>query len=135
MLRHTKPETGRARQFHRGIEGIRGGGVDARRYERVTFFCEVELTARPYCDTVLAYTCDISLGGVKLASPVTLPMSATVTLGFSLMNRAGERDIENVTGRVVRCQSDVDTTYLGIEFAAPLNEETNPLLTKRLMNI
>ncbi len=106
-----------------------------RRCERVPFYCEVRLTSQAERTTVTAHTCDLSLGGVKVAAPSALAPGSSVLLGFVMTDRRGHKVIEHVAGRVVRCDSDIDANYLGIEFAAPLGEEASPLLSRRLIEI
>ncbi|HEX4132267.1 MAG TPA: PilZ domain-containing protein [Pirellulales bacterium] len=114
--------------------GMHVGGESRRRFERVPFFCKVQLTAHAEHLSVEAHTCDLSLGGVKVAAPVALPTGSNVSLDFSLADKAGDKTIENVDGRVMRCDADVEANYLGIEFTRPLSAVGTPHLFQRLMN-
>jgi hypothetical protein len=116
-------------------ESARFAGVENRRaYERVPFFCEVRVSVRSQRPAIAAHTCDISRGGVKLASPVVLRPGTEVLLEFALNEGEGAPP-EKVFGRVVRCDADVDANYVGIEFSERLSEIETPSLWQRLVNI
>ncbi|HEX3870276.1 MAG TPA: PilZ domain-containing protein, partial [Pirellulales bacterium] len=84
--------------------------------------------------SLVAHTCDLSMGGVKLVCPVMLATGSSVMLGFVLADRSGGKTIEHVVGRVVWCKSDHESNFVGVEFATLLQEETNPLLARRLLD-
>jgi PilZ domain-containing protein len=111
------------------------GHPDRRRDERVPFYCEVRLTAQVERTSVIAHTCDLGMGGVKLVSPVTLSAGSVVMLAFVLTDRFGHKAIEHVIGRVAWCKCDHESKFLGVEFASSLQEEANPLLSRRLLEL
>jgi c-di-GMP-binding flagellar brake protein YcgR len=78
-----------------------------------------------------AYTVDLSLGGVGLASPAPLPTGARVALTFYLVTGADEV-LEQVDGRVVNLRYDDDASHIGVEFVEPLSPRSAPALTRAI---
>ena len=106
-----------------------------RRYERVPFFCDVSLSALPEGAAVVAHSFDISLGGVGIVTQTALEPGRMVAVAFSLRDKSGAKVVNQVNGRVARCDADSDTNRLGIEFLVPLAESTSPQLVQRIMKI
>ncbi len=106
-----------------------------RRYERVSFFCDVQLAVLPDGPTFAAHCVDISLGGVGLTAARAVEPGHTVNLAFTLRNNAGKEIVNRVSGRVARCDADYDGNRLGVEFLEPLHESTSPQLVARIMKI
>jgi c-di-GMP-binding flagellar brake protein YcgR len=103
-----------------------------RRYERVAFFCPVDLTVLPDGKTVSASTFDISLGGVGLATPMVLNRGQAVRVRFHLRNGSNGRIDEDILGRVAHSRADEDGDRIGVEFLETVHESTNPALTRAL---
>lgn len=101
---------------------------EKRTYLRVGFLCRVDLAADGA--QFEASTVDISLGGAGVASPRFLGTGRAVTVAFHLRDRQGAPAVEHVTGRVVHARADVDGHILGVEFLAPIQKATHPLLTR-----
>lgn len=106
-----------------------------RRYERVSFFCDVLLSVLPDGPTFPAHCVDISLGGVGLTATTAVEPGHTVTLAFKLKTSAGKEIVNRVSGCVARCEADYDGNRLGVEFLEPLSEATSPQLVARIMKI
>ena len=101
-----------------------------RRYVRIPFFKKVTVTPAVGDGAAFeAYTFDISLGGVGLASPAPLPTGSGVELTFHLMKGTDEVS-ERVAGRVVHLRYDDDASRMGVEFVEPLNSGIAPALTR-----
>jgi hypothetical protein len=109
--------------------------MNQRRYERVGFFCEVVLTMLGNGKPIPARSLDISMGGVGLLSPQSLPRGALVTVAFVMRDAAQKYVVEQVTGTVVNAWADLDGNHIGIEFAEPINQLAQPLLSRKLENI
>ncbi len=105
------------------------GRAEQRTYQRVGFLCRVDLATDDGA-TIEANTVDISLGGVGVASPRFVAEGRDVTLAFHLRDRQGAPAVERVAARVARARSDLDGHLLGVEFLAPLQRSSNPLLTR-----
>ena len=109
--------------------------IERRVYERVPFFCDIAMTILPAAQVVEAHSYDISLGGVGLVTVASVRAGAMVGLAFSLRDKTGKSVVNQVNGRVVRCDADLDGNRLGIEFLTPLNAATSPQLMKRVVKI
>jgi c-di-GMP-binding flagellar brake protein YcgR len=109
--------------------------TNRRRYERVPFFCDLSLTSLSGVTAVAAHSFDISVGGVGVVAQVSLEPGCTVTLAFSLPDKSGRKVVNQVNGRVVRCDADSEANRLGIEFFEPLTAATSPQLIERIMKI
>jgi len=59
-----------------------------RRYDRVDFFCPVELTALTGGPAIPAHTFDISVGGVGVLSEGRLAQDELVTVSFRMRDGA-----------------------------------------------
>jgi len=105
------------------------GWAEKRIYQRVSFLCRVDLTADDGA-TIEASTVDISLGGAGVVSSRFVAEGRAVTLAFHLRDRAGAPAVERIDGAVAHARADVDGHTLGIEFLAPIQKASNPLLTR-----
>ena len=103
-----------------------------RRFERVPFFTNVTLSPSQGLP-LEGRTIDISFGGVRVVCPKPLPVGQLVTITFHLTTPSGmAAKTEQVIGRIVNLQVDVDATAMGLEFVAPLNEKSTPLLVRAI---
>jgi c-di-GMP-binding flagellar brake protein YcgR len=93
-----------------------------RRYERVPFFCPVEVTVLPDGPTVSGYCFDISLGGVGITLNTLLERGQDVCISFQLRRDSDKNVKESVFGRVASLQSDVDCNRVGIEFLGGISQ-------------
>jgi c-di-GMP-binding flagellar brake protein YcgR len=115
-----------------------GGGrtmAGQRRYERVAFFCPVDLTVQPNGPTLPGGSFDISLGGVGITTEQLLQRGQTVRVRFHLRNGAAGKIDEEVVGRVAYCRADEDGDRMGIEFLETIRESTCPVLARKLDNL
>jgi len=106
--------------------------LSRRRYERVPFFCPLQLTALKGGAVIQGSALDISLGGVGLTSLAALPRGEPVAVRF-LFTHEKNGIYEEVLGKVAYTKSDEDGNRIGIEFLEPLQEAAYPMLTRRLM--
>ena len=105
-----------------------------RRYERVPFFCPLQLTSLKNGVSVRGSACDISIGGVGLTAPIALARGQPVCVRFYLHN--GTKDeVEDVMGQVAYMRADEDGNRMGIEFNETLKEAAHPLLAKKINNL
>jgi c-di-GMP-binding flagellar brake protein YcgR len=109
--------------------------VERRRFERVQFFCEVQLTTLPEGKVYSARTLDISLGGVGLVMQTSFKPGQTVAVSFLLGNKPGAEIGNRVPGRVVNLRADADANVIGVEFNEPLSQSANPRLFAKVMDI
>lgn len=103
-----------------------------RRYERVAFFCPVQLTVLPDGPTVPAYSFDISAGGVGLTTTASMERGKDVRVDFHVKNGSHEECVESVLGRIAYLRADEDGNRIGIEFLETIRESAQPGLTKKL---
>ncbi len=109
--------------------------IDRRRYERVQFLCEVELTALSNGSPVQARSLDISLGGVGLITQTSFEPGQIIALAFHLKDTRGREVVEKVVGKVVHLRADADGNRVGVEFLEPLHDSTQPRLMAKLEKI
>jgi hypothetical protein len=103
-----------------------------RRYERVAFFCPLQLTVLPDGPTVPARSFDISIGGVGITTEILLERGRAVQIQFQLPNGSKERIVEDILGRVAYCRADEDGDRMGIEFLETIREAAHPALARKL---
>ncbi|MBU4273155.1 MAG: PilZ domain-containing protein [Planctomycetes bacterium] len=103
-----------------------------RRYERVAFFCPLQLTVLPDGPTVSANSFDISAGGVGLTAAVFLERGKDVRIDFHVRNGSIEETDECVLGRIAYSRADEDGNRIGIEFLETIRESAQPALTRKL---
>ena len=99
-----------------------------RRYERVPFFCPVDVTVLPDGPTVPGHSFDISLGGVGITLNTLLERGQDVHISFQLRHDSEKCDEESVLGRVADLESDADCNRVGIEFLGGIGQSRQPLL-------
>src|SRR5262249_41378611 len=109
--------------------------VERRRFERVQFFCEVQLTALPEGKVYAARSLDISLGGVGLVVQASFKPGQIVAVSFLLGDKLGAEIGNRVMGRVANLRADADANLIGVEFDEPLNHSANPRLFRKVMDI
>lgn len=103
-----------------------------RRYERVAWFCSLQLTVLPNGPAMSAESFDISLGGVGAATEVMIERGQAVRVRFHIRNGSKESVDEDVLGRVAYCRADEDGNRVGIEFLEPIQESAQPALARKL---
>jgi hypothetical protein len=106
-----------------------------RRYERVAFFCPLEVTALSSGQTVPGTSFDITVAGVGLTSGVLLERGETVRLRFHLRNGSHNQTNEDILGRVAYANADEDGNRLGVEFLELVNDTTHPALAHALAKL
>jgi c-di-GMP-binding flagellar brake protein YcgR len=109
--------------------------VERRRFERVQFFCEVQLTALPEGKVYTARSLDISLGGVGLVVQTGFKPGQKVAVSFLLGDKPGAEIGNRVLGRVANLRADADANLIGVEFNEPLSQAANPRLFGKIMDI
>lgn len=106
-----------------------------RRYERVPFFCPLQLTKLQDEAGVAASSLDISIGGVGLMAPVAIERGTLVRVRFHLHDESIKDLVEDVLGKVAYSRADEDGNRIGIEFLETIRETTHPSLTRRLNSL
>ena len=106
-----------------------------RRYERVAFFCPLQLTDLRNGTTVPASSFDISIGGVGLTARMALVRGHPVRVRFRLRHESNGEIDEDVLGKVAYCRSDEDGNCMGIQFLEVIRESTQPVLARRLNSL
>lgn len=104
--------------------------INLRCYERVAFYCRLQLTVLPHGQVVPGNSFDISIGGVGITSALLLERGQQVSIRFYLHNGRSEEVHADVLGQVAYCRSDEDSNQIGIAFLAPIQETTQPALAK-----
>lgn len=108
--------------------------IERRRYGRVGFLCQVELSAFPDGPMLEGSSLDLSLGGVGVVTASALSVGQVVAVTFHL--REDGLDVqEKVIGRVANLKADVDANRIGLEFLEPLRETAQPVLVRRLVRV
>jgi c-di-GMP-binding flagellar brake protein YcgR len=107
--------------------------INKRRYERVSFLCQVTVAVLPSGTPIAARSVDLSAGGIGLITQGTFQPGQVVALMFSLQDATRREVVERVTGRVVHLRADVDANRVGVEFLEPLQESQHPVLMSRLL--
>lgn len=108
---------------------------ERRRYERVEWYCPLQLTALPDGPVIEGESFDVSLGGVGVATNVMLQRGQAVKILFHIHNGAKPSVDEEVLGRVAYSRADEDGNRLGIEFLEPIRESAFPALAKKLNDL
>jgi c-di-GMP-binding flagellar brake protein YcgR len=105
---------------------------DRRVYERVPFFCQVVVAARPGAYATEARTVDISLGGVGVfcAGTLFLRPGSSVSVTFRLADPHQGFCEEVIMGKVANAAADSDGCRYGIEFLDPIKPSTHPRLAR-----
>jgi uncharacterized protein YuzE len=108
--------------------------MDTRRFERVRFFCPVNLMILPAGSPVTSHSIDISLRGAGIATRARVATGQEVALDFVLKGPS-RMVTERVLGRVVRFQAESDGNIVGIEFWRALEAASQPILLRRVMAV
>jgi hypothetical protein len=103
-----------------------------RRYERVAFFCPLELTVLPHGPAIQATSFDISIGGLGLTANLCLERGTPVCVRFHLENGSKEPIVEEILGKVANSEADENSDRLGIEFLEMVNASNQPVLARKL---
>lgn len=103
-----------------------------RRYERVSFFCPIQLRVLATGETVQGNSFDISIGGVGITTRKMFDRGEMVSVQFQLHNGTKPAIEEEILGRVAYSLADEDGDRIGIEFLETVNEGKQPELTRRL---
>lgn len=104
-----------------------------RRYDRVDFFCPVELTTLSAGVTFAAQTFDISVGGVGVLSQGNLEQGDLVTVSFHMQDGSQRDVVERIEGKVTFFRADEGCNRYGVEFLKPVHESKQPALMHRLL--
>ena len=103
-----------------------------RRFERVAFFCPVQLTVLPDGPTVPANSFDINAGGVGVTAAVFLECGKDVRVDFHIRNGSIEKTDECVLGRIAYSRADENGNRIGIEFLESIRKSAHPGLMRKL---
>jgi c-di-GMP-binding flagellar brake protein YcgR len=103
---------------------------DRRRYERVAFFCPLQVTLLPSGPTVPGSSFDISLGGVGLTANIAMERGQSVFVYFQIRGPSHELTEEGVLGRVAYVRSDEDGNRIGVEFLETIRASSSPALAR-----
>ena len=106
--------------------------VEQRHYERVAFYCGVQVTVLPNGPTASGMSFDLSVGGVGITADILLNRGQTVRVRFHLHNGSNTWTDEDVLGRVAYLCADEDGNRIGIEFLKTIQEATKPALAHKL---
>lgn len=106
-----------------------------RRYERVAFYCGLQVTVLPNGPTIAARSFDLSVGGVGIAADILLNRGQAVRVRFHLHNGSKEWTDEDILGRVAYASADEDGNCIGIEFLEMIQESTKPALAHTLKRL
>ncbi len=106
--------------------------LEQRRYERVAFYCGVQLTLLPNGPTIPARSFDVSLGGLGLTAKVFLDCEQSVRVRLRLRNGANGWTEEAIEGRIAHCCADENGNRIGIQFTETIRESTHPALSHKL---
>jgi hypothetical protein len=109
--------------------------IDLRRYERVAFYCRLQLTVLPNGPVGPGNSFDISIGGVGITTALLLECGQQVSIRFYLHNGRSEEVHADVLGQVAYCQSDENGNRVGVEFLAPIQNATQPVLAKKINSL
>ncbi len=108
--------------------------IERRRYERVPFHTRASVTI-PGEPSIEAWTIDLSLGGVRLASGCLFRAGQLLIIAFHLRDEAQREVTEQVTGVVMFARSESEGYSFGVEFTEPIRDATAPVLVRRLSRI
>jgi hypothetical protein len=107
--------------------------LEMRRYERVSFLCQLELTALPGSVAHEARSLDLSLGGVGAITTKVYTIGQLVMVNFILNDSGLGKTTVQVLGRVAYLTADSDANRLGIQFLQSLTEAEHAPLVKKLL--
>jgi c-di-GMP-binding flagellar brake protein YcgR len=106
--------------------------IERRRYQRVPFHCSAVIAARPDGAPVEAWTIDLSLGGVRLASARVFPIQQHIAVTFHLRDAAQREVAERADGVIVQVQAESGSYIYGVEFLNPLDASGQPQVLRKL---
>ena len=109
--------------------------IDRRRYERVPFFCQVGLAAGPAGRQEYGRSIDLSQGGVGVMTPASFAKGQLVTVTFFLRDGRQQEVRNQMVGRIVSLQADMDANRVGVEFLQPLDKAVCPELMRKLVTL
>jgi c-di-GMP-binding flagellar brake protein YcgR len=109
--------------------------IESRRYERVSFFCKLELASTSHGEHWPARALDLSLGGVGVVTDAYFEIGESVNVRFFLKDSRQEEATDEVMGRVARFAADQDANEIGIQFLEPLTDAAHPRLVRKLMSL
>ena len=104
----------------------------ARRCEQVASFVRATITPVGVGPAIDAHSFGISLAGVGLTSPQALAVGQVVSLALHLPDGRGGQITEMLPGRVARALSDEGATTIGIQFLAPPDGRSAPVLSGKI---
>ena len=108
--------------------------MQTRRFERVSFFCKLELTPLPHGAAQPAQSTDLSLGGVGAVMKANLQVGQLTNVTFYFNDPAHGEIKDQTVGRVVHFDADTDSNRIGIQFLSPLIESDHARLVDKLAN-
>ncbi len=108
---------------------------EQRRYQRVAYFCPLQLTVLPDGPTVPGSSFDISRGGVGLVADISLERGQSVFIHFQVENQRHEAVEAGILGRVAYSRADEDGNSIGVEFLEDVREPSQPVLARILDNL
>jgi hypothetical protein len=106
--------------------------LEQRRYQRVAFYCGLQLTVLPNGPTIPARSFDLSVGGVGITSDLLLNRGQAVRIRFHLRNGSKEWTDEDILGRIAYACADESGNRMGIEFLETIQKSTKPALAHAL---
>jgi hypothetical protein len=106
--------------------------TERRRYERVSFHCRVEISDVATGTRVKAWTTDISLGGVRIATPTMIPVGRVLDMTFLMVDPEIGEVAEQVQGQVANAHSNFDGHSIGVVFHKTLKRAQCPKLASRI---
>jgi hypothetical protein len=101
-------------------------------YERVDFFCRLELTAIPSGTTHSARSINLSLQDAGIATKAVFHVGQLVLVTFFLKDQRQGETLQRVTGEVAEFTSESGGNTMRVKFLQPLNESQRPLVDKLL---
>ena len=106
--------------------------TEKRRYDRVPFHCRTTIAARPDGVPFEAWTVDLSLGGVRLASDRPYPTGQVISITFRVRDGSRGEAAEAIEGTIVHTQPESEGYLLCIEFVGPLDASRHARLIRKL---
>ena len=108
---------------------------DLRRYERVAFYCRLQLTVLPNGPVVPGNSFDISIGGAGISTSVLSQRGQQVSIRFYLRNGTRQEVHADVLGQVANCRSDETSNRIGVAFLAEIREAAQPVLARKINSL
>jgi hypothetical protein len=101
-------------------------------YERVDFFCRLELTAIPSGITNPARSTNLSLAEAGIATKAVFHVGQLVLVTFFLKDPGQDETLQRVMSQVVDFAFEEDSNSMRVKFLQPLDESQRPLVDKLL---